>query len=643
MPSRIIQKQLLKFLLFIGILLSMPSFLHAQVDLPLVPDRAGTNPAEMKEMKSPVNIYVNVREVNGLALEHGANVTLDCPLAGITLSGPTRNTSQVQFMHVPTGDCNIEVTSEGFKRAKERVTVNESVVTRDQYVFVYLHPESEPAVSGARPVVTPGLLQEMDKSAQDIRKNKFGDARKHLDKAMRISPNNPDVLYLNGLLSMNEGNFPDARQHFQRAVSVYPSHERSLLALGEVQIKLKDFESAAQSMETLLLQDSASWRANLIAAAAYAQMQNYPKAEKHAERAVSLSGANAAAAKLLLGQILAAEGNHDGAKQEFQELLRDYPNDASAAPAKEILANLEKGNVQAVSAPVSSNVLPALSSASMRVWAPPDIDAAPPAVSTEMSCKDSDVIEQAGQAAKRQFQNFERFVATEHIEHEDVAANGEPEHLRTRDFNYMVFVEQDKKDKQLYLDEKRDGGTGVDSFPTSLATVGLIGLGVDIFQPGFAKALDFKCEGLGQWRGKAAWVVHFTQKPGQKSFLRLWQTKIRTVEVPLKGRVWVATNSFDVMHVETDLRDPMKELELMRDHISIDYGPVQFKKAQTELWLPWNAEIFLDLHGHHYHHRHTLSNYAIFDVATENKISAPKNVPPTENDKQIVDPNQKPQ
>jgi hypothetical protein len=206
----------------------------------------------------------------------------------------------------------------------------------------------------------------------------------------------------------------------------------------------------------------------------------------------------------------------------------------------------------------------------------------------------------------------------------------------------MVFVEQDKKDKQLYLDEKRDGGTGIDSFPTSLATVGLIGLGVDIFQPWFAKALDFKCEGLGQWRGKAAWVVHFTQKPGQRSFLRLWQTKIRTVEVPLKGRVWVATNSFDVMHVETDLREPMKELELARDHISIDYGPVQFKKSQTELWLPWNAEIFLDLHGRHYHHRHTLSNYAIFEVATENKIGPPKNVPPDDDNKTAPDPNRKP-
>ena len=140
MPRHVVHQHLLRLAFVIGVSLSCPAFLCAQVELPLVPDRPGSNPAEMKEMKSPVYIYVSVREVNGLALEHNANVTLDCPLAGVTLSGPTKDTSQVQFMHVPTGDCNVEVASEGFKRAKERVTVNESIVTRDQYVFVYLHP-----------------------------------------------------------------------------------------------------------------------------------------------------------------------------------------------------------------------------------------------------------------------------------------------------------------------------------------------------------------------------------------------------------------------------------------------------------------------------------------------------------------------
>ena len=113
-----------------------------------------------------------------------------------------------------------------------------------------------------------------------------------------------------------------------------------------------------------------------------------------------------------------------------------------------------------------------------------------------------------------------------------------------------------------------------------------------------------------------------------KSFLRLWETKTKTVEIPLKGRVWVAASSYNVLHVESDLREPMKELELMRDHLAIDYGPVNFQNGKTELWLPWYADMYLELHGKRYHHSHTLSNFRLFAVDTSDKINLPKDAPP---------------
>jgi len=144
------------------------------------------------------------------------------------------------------------------------------------------------------------------------------------------------------------------------------------------------------------------------------------------------------------------------------------------------------------------------------------------------------------------------------------------------------------------------------------------------YKPAHERALDFTCEGLGQWRGKAAWLMYFRQKPNQRSYLRLWETQRQTVEIPLKGRVWVAATTYQVSHIETDLRDPMKDLELAKDHLAIDYGPVDFQNGKTELWLPWYADMYLELHHHRYHHRQTLSNYPIFGVDTKNTISKPK-------------------
>jgi hypothetical protein len=39
---------------------------------------------------------------------------------------------------------------------------------------------------------------------------------------------------------------------------------------------------------------------------------------------------------------------------------------------------------------------------------------------------------------------------------------------------------------------------------------------------------------------------------------------------------------------------------------------------------PWYAELFMELHGKRYHHRHTLTNYALFSVDTTHSFSAPK-------------------
>jgi hypothetical protein len=272
-------------------------------------------------------------------------------------------------------------------------------------------------------------------------------------------------------------------------------------------------------------------------------------------------------------------------------------------------------------------LLPAMSVATVTAWAPPNVDTSIPGVASDISCSADDVVQRTGINTDRQLANLEKFLATEHIQHEEVNGRGEVTQIRDKNFSYMVFIEH-AKDGLVFLNENRDGGTGTDSFPTSLATVGLVSLGVDVFHPGFAKALNFKCEGLGQWRGKAAWILHFEQKPSVKSYLRLWQTKTQTVEIPLKGRVWVAASSYNVLHVESDLREPMKDLELMRDHLAIDYGPVNFQNGKTELWLPWYADMYLELHGKRYHHNHTLSNFSLFAVDTSDKISLPKNVPP---------------
>ncbi len=573
------------------------------------------------------NLYISVREATGLPVNTSAMVKLSCPLAGVDVSGPAKGRStQVQFQNVPAGDCNIEVSAQGYRTAKDRTEVRQSMTSQNQYVFIYLHPESESMAASARPpIVPPGLIKEMDKAMEAMQKKRDADARKHLDKAARISPTNPDVAYLQGMLELDHHNLPVAEQFFQKAVSSSHSQERALLGLGYVQVQMNQAAAAAQTLEKALQINTSSERGHLLVANAYAQLHEYSKAKEHAQRAAALNSENAPSARTLLAQILAAEGNREAARLEFEGVLREYPKSPSASVARDSLASLEKST--AGMATVNTALLPTVAAASVTPWAPPSVDTSVPGVAPDVMCSADDVVEHTSKSTSRQLENLEKFLATEHIQHEEVNERGEVSQIRDKNFSYMVFIEH-AKDGLVFLDEKRDGGTGTDSFPTSLATVGLVSLGVDVFHPGFAKALDFKCEGLGQWRGKAAWILHFEQKHDVKSYLRLWETKTKTVEIPLKGRVWVAASSYNVLHVESDLREPMKELELMRDHLAIDYGPVNFQNGKTELWLPWYADMYLELHGRRYHHNHTLSNFSLFAVDTSDKINLPKEATP---------------
>jgi tetratricopeptide (TPR) repeat protein len=592
------------------------------------------HPGDSVRGASASNVYVSVREPNGLPVTESATVRLSCPLAGVNLTGPTKDTALAQFSNIPAGDCVIEVSAPGYKPSHERALVADSLMSRNQYVYVYLHLASESAAAG-RTQVSLSVLKEMDKATEAMHKNHADDARKHLLKAADSAPQNPDVQYLLGTLEARQKNNDAASARFERAIGLYPAHEHALLALGEMQLRSKQVPEATATLEKAVHANTMSYQAQFYLAAAFLQQRNYASAKPHAQKAVELAGGKIPMAHALLGEILAGEGDRDAARHEFEVVIHDYPKDPAAAVAKGDLGDLDKpadaviSHVSAaVSAPggerLGSTALGGdLASGPVRPWGPSDVDTIKPGVAGDVSCSAADIVQRTGQASTEQLENFEKFMASEHIEHEEIDRNGKAGVVRARDFSYLVFIDHDKSG-QIFLKESRDGGTGIDSFPTSLATVGLLGLGVSVFHPGFASALDFTCEGLGQWRGKAAWLMYFRQKPNQRSYLRLWETQRQTVEIPLKGRVWVAATTYQVLHIETDLRDPMKDLELAKDHLAIDYGPVNFQNGKTELWLPWYADMYLDLHHRRYHHRHTLSNYAIFGVDTKNTISKPK-------------------
>jgi len=591
----------------------------------------------------PVNVTIGVRDKNGGPVDVPALVRFYSNFTSFNLTSPTREGSSVTFSNVLEGEYEVEVKCTGYKDSLEHVTVVGAGTS--QSVYVYMIPESEVATSvpaGGPPRMTPKLQSEIDKGIELVGKNDFAGALKHFTKAAQLAPSNPDVLYYLASCQVALKQNDQAKKNLEKAISLVPTHEKALLALGRLQLDASDNVAAVKTFEQAYAANGANWKTHLLLATAYQQAGRLADAEPHAARAAQLAGNKAGPVLLFLGEIQYSEGKYQDARNTWQRLIVSFPADPSAADAKRKLATASRqqtdtGVEYAVALPPPHPPAVELAPVTERVWAPPDIDSREYALASGASCEIDDVLTRALYHMQKQLGNFEKFTATEHIEHQEVDRFGISGPSRARDFSYIVFVHS-FNGNSLYLEEERDGGENLSAFPTSLATTGLNSLGISVLQPAYRESFNYTCEGIANVRGQAAWQIHFAQKPGHVPSIRTWKRNGMVYEIPLKGRVWISSATFDLLRIETDLREPSLELQLARDHLLVDYGPVNFQSGTERLWLPWSADMYLEIHGRRFHHKHYLSDYMLFAVDTSNKIHKPKDQPKPESSEPAREP-----
>ena len=282
------------------------------------------------------SVFVSVREPNGLPVTQNATVKLSCPLGNVSASSPTNESALTEFTNVPPGDCFVEVSAPGYRTTRERTVVAQSITSFHQYVYVYLHSASEVTANNARVPLSLDVLKEIDKGTEALHNNRADDARKHWLKAAERAPENPDVQYLLGTLEFSQNNVAAAKSRFQRAIALSPMYEHALLALGELQLRDNQAAEATVTLQRALQVNTMSYRAEFYIAQAYPAAARLCELERTPNAAVDLGGSKQPMAHVLVGQALAAEGNYDAARHEFEALIHDYPNDPAATMAREI-------------------------------------------------------------------------------------------------------------------------------------------------------------------------------------------------------------------------------------------------------------------------------------------------------------------
>jgi tetratricopeptide (TPR) repeat protein len=403
---------------------------------------------------------------------------------------------------------------------------------------------------------------------------------------------------------------------------------------------LHDYPHAAAALEQSVSLRPNSWRAHWLAGAAYFQQGEYQKSREQCEEALRVGQDKAGSVRFLLGEAHAALGEREAALAALDQFVREQPNVPQAATANKLMEQLRTVNRPNTETAAANTGAPA--GAPVRVsttnlsditmlpiapaietnWAPPDVDEERLSTDAGTSCALKEVTEAAGARVEELVKNVDRFTATEEMEHESLSPLGVRLSKETRSFNYLVAISK-MGTRGLDVQEYRDGSVSTQPFPAHVATLGLPMLAL-VFHSYYRDEFEFKCEGRGEWRGRPAWVVHFRQKDNEMSEMRVYRVNGMSFPVHLKGRAWIDAENSQILAMEADMVRTVPEIRLVRDHQMIEYGPVEFQKANTPMWLPKSADWYCNLAGQRYHRRHSFSHFLLFSVEDIQKIGTPK-------------------
>jgi tetratricopeptide (TPR) repeat protein len=543
----------------------------------------------------------------------------------------TDDTAQGIFTDVPFGNYDVEVSAVGYLSVHKEMPVLNSL--RPSQIEIVLH--RDPAAINldlADTVMSPKARKEAKRAVSLLKSNNLTAAQKQLDEAYKLAPSSPDLNFLLGYLYFQKKDFSQAGSYLGTAANLSPHNAQALTLLGRTGLEREDYPAARSALEQAVLADSDNWLPHNLLADAYLRQKSYDKARDEAQTAISKGKDAASSAQLVLGEALVGLGHDQEAVRALNEFLEQSPRHPMAGQVRSLVAEINDRNTNPSETPAASvaevhlpgvDPLAALPAPGLSVksWQPPGVDDIKPAIAASVACPTSQVIEQSGQRVQELVGDVARFAAVEDLFHQALDTYGIPIRTETRKYNYVASISEPQPGF-LAVDEYRADKLSLAGYPDQIASTGFAALAL-VFHPHMRDNFDMICEGLGDWRGQATWLVHFRQREDRPNRMHSYKVGNQIRSVPLKGRAWISADKFQIVRIEAELVKPMPEIQLLGEHQVVEYGPIPFPKKNTTLWLPKSAEIYFDFRKHRYYRRHSFDHYMLYSVDADEKRKEP--------------------
>src|SRR5271165_122955 len=577
-------------------------------------------------MRSGATIHVIILDENKKPLKQQSVIRLTNQSTGSVLFQTTRS-SDTSFSDLPAGKYLIEVGAAGYLGIHRQIAITNIAYDVTETVMLPHDPAAVDLNLKDSAQLPSRARKEVEKGIQALELSNFAEARKHLEAANHQYPSSSSINLLLGYLALQQKDQEHELGYLTTATRLDPHNVQAQNLLGQLYYERGDYARAAEAAEIVVASSGESLIARKVLANSCLKLKQFEKARENGQWLVDHGGDEGASARLVLGQALAGLKKYEAAIQVLTAYLDEAPASSVTPQVRALLTQLEnqvsQGGADAnAKLGITDPELNAGSESAGNAGMPPDIDAQQPFVAAGVQCP-ADLLEGTANPSRELVNSVAQFSAIEHMVHENLSPRGTPSNREIRQFNYVAAISEPTPGT-LTIQEYRDSGNL--NMPDKITTTGLPVLAI-AFHPHFRDDFEMHCEGLGDWGGQATWLVHFRQLDKKPIRLQAYVVNGNNYPVSLKGRAWIRADNFQIIHLETDLVRPIPEISLFTEHISVNYGPVQFKRSGTDLWLPKSAELYVHFAKQRFHRSENFDHFMLFATDAIDTAKLPKGDP----------------
>jgi tetratricopeptide (TPR) repeat protein len=308
-------------------------------------------PARGQEMPSggrEANVVGRVRTDQGTVVK-SATVRLETEEGQRVAEQPVNSAGEFYFSYVPKRPYVLVVTAEGFEPYRQ--TLDVSATANDIIANITLSPlgklasekTSPPALSDAQ--APKEAKREYENAQKALQSHKLGDTRKHLEAAVRQYPCYARAQTDLGLLLSDQKDYKGSEAALRTSIKCDPGYLDAYSALGALLNAEKRYDEAEAVLEQAVRQAPGSWQFHFQMGVAEYGLKRYDEAEQNYRKAQSLISTPEPELNAKLADVYLRKNDFPKAYAEMQNYLKAEPHGALAPRIKDIMKQMESAGV----------------------------------------------------------------------------------------------------------------------------------------------------------------------------------------------------------------------------------------------------------------------------------------------------------